>query len=311
MNISTENGIQMTLEMWMPEASPKSIVSASEHHVRTFPLPDSEKALKETDHPSLEKYLESLGKRGKKIDPNGLSMKTLRECFRQIGGVTSSQYSWKWTNWGMTQNGRFSTQKIGECRKTGSVCILLDILEPKAEKKYFLSAQQMEKIIFKSDRSDRSKPEETIPRDTESIQKGGVSPCLNTMGGGGLEPHIPVVVGGVGEMKSNNGTQHYQQDRIYDPDGVSPALSSNLPGGGNMITVKASQQGIGGGTEASHTLMARDYKGIGNQEMTAVILKCSESTTTLGDRSEISQTQSRQNMMLGLQTSDRTGQRYV
>ena len=149
------------------------------------------------------------------------------------------------------------------------------------------------------------------PQRYRVYSEGGVSPCLNTMGGGGLEPHIPVVVGGVGEMKSNNGTQHYQQDRIYDPDGVSPALSSNLPGGGNMITVKASQQGIGGGTEASHTLMARDYKGIGNQEMTAVILKCSESTTTLGDRSEISQTQSRQNMMLGLQTSDRTGQRYV
>lgn len=57
--------------------------------------------------------------------------------------------------------------------------------------------------------------------------------------------------------------------------------------------------------------MARDYKGIGNQEMTAVILKCSGSTTTLEDRSEISQTQSRQDMMPGLQTSDRTGQQYV
>ena len=56
---------------------------------------------------------------------------------------------------------------------------------------------------------------------------GGVSPTLNCMGGGGLEPHIPVTV---------------------------------------------SRSGIGGGTEVSHTLMARDYKGIGNQEMTAVII---------------------------------------
>lgn len=78
-----------------------------------------------------------------------------------------------------------------------------------------------------------------------------------------------------------------------------------------MITVKANRQEIGGGTEISHSLMARDYKGLGNQDMTAVILKCSGSTTTLGDRSEISQTQSRQDMMPESQTSDRMGQQYV
>lgn len=60
----------------------------------------------------------------------------------------------------MTQNGRFSTQKIGECRKIGSECILSDILEPKADGKYFLSAQQTEKIVFKP--SNLSDTEKTI-----------------------------------------------------------------------------------------------------------------------------------------------------
>lgn len=34
------------------------------------------------------------------------------------------------------------------------------------------------------------------------------------------------VWGGLGEKKSNNGTQWYQQDRIYDTNGLCPALST-------------------------------------------------------------------------------------
>lgn len=34
------------------------------------------------------------------------------------------------------------------------------------------------------------------------------------------------VWGGFGEKKSNNNTQFYFQDRIYDSDGISPALTN-------------------------------------------------------------------------------------
>lgn len=37
----------------------------------------------------------------------------------------------------------------------------------------------------------------------------------------------PRLVGGVGEMKSNNGTQFYQQDRIYDSDEIALCQSAN------------------------------------------------------------------------------------
>lgn len=45
-----------------------------------------------------------------------------------------------------------------------------------------------------------------------------VAPSLHTCGGGNLEPKVfePVVIGGVGEKKSNEGRQWYQQDRVYD-----------------------------------------------------------------------------------------------
>lgn len=35
----------------------------------------------------------------------------------------------------------------------------------------------------------------------------------------------PILIGGIGDMKSNNGTQYYQQNRIYFTD-VSTAVTT-------------------------------------------------------------------------------------
>lgn len=43
----------------------------------------------------------------------------------------------------------------------------------------------------------------------------GLSPTIQTMQGGNRQPKIQVV-GGVGEKRSNNGTQYFMQDRIYE-----------------------------------------------------------------------------------------------
>lgn len=40
---------------------------------------------------------------------------------------------------------------------------------------------------------------------------------------------------------SNDGSQPFQQDRVYDPDGISPALQSQLPEGSHKISVVASR----------------------------------------------------------------------
>lgn len=39
------------------------------------------------------------------------------------------------------------------------------------------------------------------------------------------------VIGGFGEMKSNNGTQYFQQDRVYTMGDISPCLPAQIPGG--------------------------------------------------------------------------------
>ena len=46
------------------------------------------------------------------------------------------------------QNGRCSTLKISECRKTENDVSLLDILETEVPQKYFLLMEQTEKIVF-------------------------------------------------------------------------------------------------------------------------------------------------------------------
>ena len=99
MNTLMENGVQLTLEQWMPEIFQEQIVGASEHLAKTSQLPENEKGLKVTDQASLEKYLGSLMNSKKKINPDGLSMRMLKECYQAMGDGISSQLSVKWM-WG-------------------------------------------------------------------------------------------------------------------------------------------------------------------------------------------------------------------
>ncbi len=48
----------------------------------------------------------------------------------------------------------------------------------------------------------------------------------------------PKLVGGIGEKKSNGGTQYYQQDRIYDSESIAMTHPANLPGGSYKYLVK-------------------------------------------------------------------------
>lgn len=58
-----------------------------------------------------------------------------------------------------------------------------------------------------------------IRREAYTIRKG-VCPNLKTETGGYSQPLI-TLVGGVGDMDSNNNTQYKQQNRIYDSEGLA------------------------------------------------------------------------------------------
>lgn len=216
-----ESGIQLTLEMCMPELCPWLTVGASAHPAKTSQWQDTEKDLKETEVPSFEKYFESLGKRGKKIDPNGSSTKMLRECFQATEDLTSLPFSLKWIGGGTTQNGFYSTLNITEYPRTGRECILSDILEVEVPQKYFLSKEQTERIVFTE--SDKSGGVLKESRNNPSVYRvydtDGLSPTLTDMAGGGREPHTIEVIG-----HDARRTIH-DTDRVLGEGGVLPLPS--------------------------------------------------------------------------------------
>ena len=68
------------------------------------------------------------------------------------------------------------------------------------------------------------------------------SPCLTTRPdtiGVVVNAEIkPKLVGGIGDKKSNGGSQYYQQDRIYDSESIAMAHPANLPGCSYKYLVK-------------------------------------------------------------------------
>lgn len=100
-----------------------------------------------------------------------------------------------------------------------------------------------------------------------------------------IEPDVnPELIGGIGEK--NFGKQYRQGNRVYDSNAVAMALNAQPVGnaGGysylyaveendNQYGIKVKNQAteLVGFVDVAGTLMARDYKGFGNQEMNAAL----------------------------------------
>lgn len=131
---------------------------------------------------------------------------------------------------------------------------LQDLLEDEVDERYFLSDKALQGCVntkFESAKLDNRLPQnDVVPtilardyKDPKLVQvaqlqgKGftemtgrvydsnGLSPTIQTMQGGNRQPKIQVV-GGVGEKRSNNGTQYFMQDRIYEGD-ISNAICTS------------------------------------------------------------------------------------
>ena len=76
------------------------------------------------------------------------------------------------------------------------------------------------------------------------IVKGtdGVSSTINAHGGGqGAKTGLYAVKQIGTRLDSNSGTQPFQQDRVYDSEGISPALQRGLPEGSHKIKIQPAQ----------------------------------------------------------------------
>ncbi len=118
------------------EISREQTYGRSERRVKISALQEEGQDLTEEEVASLEKFLDCLEKGKKKIDPSGLSMKMLKECFHQIGGgdyleilasLDELGYDVEWQNinskWFVPQN-RERIYTIGHLRGRGGSKIL-------------------------------------------------------------------------------------------------------------------------------------------------------------------------------------------
>jgi len=169
---------------------------------------------------------------------------------------------------------------------------LKDLLETDVDEKYYLSDDVVKNLILSVDKhflkiktANKKGYIEAHAGDyvnlqfpSSNTQRGrvgiGVSQTLCCTDQNGVVVHDGTEIKQVGQMYPNSGNP--QAGRIYDSNGISPALDT-CTGGNRMpkvvetVIVRNQAREITKKTDVANCLMARDYKGFGNQEMNAVI----------------------------------------
>ena len=276
-----ESGIQLMFDLSEVTTFPMQTVGASALPVRTSQLPEKEPDLTETEVLLSGKCSEYSKKFPKKIVPNGLSTKMLRECLAAIEGgdfgailleMGELGYDTEWQlfntkNFGVPQN-RERVYTIGHLRSRG-------------RKQVFplKGADGEDSVCEVKQIGQRNRPGRDNLNQFRVYDDKGVSPCLNKMDGGGREPHIPVVIGGIGEK--NFGKQYREGNQIYDGTKIATALKAsnvgNAGGASNLYSVpvaipvltpdrpekRQNSRRFKGNGEPSFTLTSQDRHGVG------------------------------------------------
>ena len=86
MNTETENGTQMTLEQWLPQACPQQTVGVSGSHARTSALPENRQDSADTVLLCFSQLQGLLETQKKKIDPNTCLLRTWKTYLALTGG---------------------------------------------------------------------------------------------------------------------------------------------------------------------------------------------------------------------------------
>ena len=148
---------------------------------------------------------------------------------------------------------------------------LKDVLESEVDEKYYLSEEKTAQLVARLEDADSYETRIIDPsnsgRESTLREYSEVSPTLTSR-----DYKDPRMVGHV------NIKGHDALKRVYDPNHVGTTLTAM--GGGNTepkiiettgINLSKQATEVKNITDVSGTLMARDYKGFGNQEMTGVV----------------------------------------
>lgn len=156
---------------------------------------------------------------------------------------------------------------------------LKDILEDEVDEKFYLSDDKVQKFLSNFNQSEL--PVTTRNSDISSTvrasyyKNGSRNICENIENGNGyegvVESNNPKFLGNVNNPEFGTG----YAGGVWDSENISPTLTT-MQGGGrqpHIITGLVSHKGehFEKETDVANTLLARDYKGFGNQAMNAVI----------------------------------------
>jgi DNA-cytosine methyltransferase len=244
-----------------------------------------------------------------------------------------------WTNIGMQPSGLFGDlESIIEQPKDRGI-LLKDILESEVDEKYYLSKKTIATITRHGNKiiDEKENPKQSctihanyfkmgerdqqyiihnmMPRSSTSGKGGtghlsrndGKTYCLDTGNTNAVEVREVKQIST--NNKSNGGTQPYQQDRIYDIDGISPAL--NTDGRGHAVEVKALNErqkaNYKNEDEKANTFLSTSWKGsqangitlVGNSRIRRLTPKECERLQTVADNYTNHVSDSQRYKMLG------------
>lgn len=107
---------------------------------------------------------------------------------------------------------------------------LKDLLEENVDEKYYLSDKMLNYCFGTNQKESKFPRGERFLQSMELTNNKGIATTITTNAGNRVTDNFikePKVLGGIGEKKSNGGTQWYQQDRVYD-DNVAISVTTSF-----------------------------------------------------------------------------------
>lgn len=169
-----------------------------------------------------------------------------------------------WCNFGLVPDGMFGEMKIGIPQPKDKGILLRDVLESEVEEKYYLSGKAVTGILqHKQNQEEKGfgfgavikGVDDLVKVESYIVASRGRNPenPSDITTGASLEQRLEPRTDGktntltsvqkdnmvmqLNPSKESNGVQPYQQNRVYSPDGISPALSAQLSSGSHLIQV--------------------------------------------------------------------------
>lgn len=187
MNTETENGMQMTLEQWLPQACPPQTVGVSGSPARTSALPESRQDSADTVLLCFSQLQGLLETQKKKIDPNTCLLRTWKTYLALTGGGDFLKLLIELDEIGYNAEWQVVNSK--------------DFRVPQNRKRVFIIGH------FRGKRTGKILPvtgaggensisiighREGYRRNTQVFAQDGITEALSTCQGGGREHHVAI-----------------------------------------------------------------------------------------------------------------------